>query len=946
MIDLQYNELETIPKCLLELTSLRKLNLAHNKLQQLPEVQEWSPCLTGLDLSNNQLSSLPSKVVAPAIRSLNIANNKFHTIPHCVCYLTTLHSLILSDNSSIVALPKEMGRLHCLAHLNLSGLKNLREPPKKLQRECRDCISYLNSKLYSIRPFYHMKLMVVGYANRGKTTLVARLQGKDYGDESTVGIDISEWWYRPSTGRRAFCFRIWDFGGQEEYYATHQCFLSQRTLYLLIFNLKHRNKGVEELRPWLNILSHRAPCSCIIIIGTHLDEVPDEEREEIDALLHRVGELAASYKNRLQIVEVLPAGLKNRLENIGLLKESIYNQAANYRDQGIRGHWQLIMGQNIPASYHALNKQLLETVQQEVRQGLREPIMNAKEFKAMVYQMKFDDIQDDEELKTATLFLNDVGSLLHYDDRGHNLNELYFVDPHWLYDVISKVVMIREENRSFAKHGVLCSKDIPMLTKDKQFPWQYFEQYLALLDQFEIALSLDNGLILIPSMLSDERPMEFKDEISNNKEQNYSRFIMFSSVITPPGLWGRLISRIMHSVIKVRNALNKSLLSAVSTPTVTFPHLECWYNGLYYEDQEVMFRIESFQSSEQFHGETKDGVLVIATANNIGKKIIGQLMDLVMSLLYEWYPYLIPEGGPVQKVPCLECINMERAKPFEFSVDYCLHIISKNKPIMVNCGYLSCKNHLVSMTNIIPDLLLQDIDSKFTLNIEEIEYHEDCSAILGSGGFGKVFRGKYNGMSVAIKKFSNYVLSDEDAIIELRREAMILQQLHHPCIVNMIGVCVQPLCSLILEEAPLRSLEFSLLRKWIPIHRLTIFRIATEVASGLRYVHSQGIIKRDAKASNILLWTLDPDSLCHCKICDFGISAHLSPIGIKGYQGTRGFIAPEVLYTSKREQRSVYDHRADIFSFGMLLYQLIARRHPYHNLVPDEIDKAYFRVPN
>ena len=201
-------------------------------------------------------------------------------------------------------------------------------------------------------------------------------------------------------------------------------------------------------------------------------------------MLHRVGTLAASYNNKLQIVEVLPVGLKNRIENIGLLKEVIYSHAANYKNRG----GQLIMGQKLPANYHAFDKQL-ETVQQEVRQGIREPIMNTKEFKAMVDQMNLANLQDDEELSTATLFLTDIGSLLHYDDRGHNLHELCFVDPCWLCDMMSKVVTIKEM-KPFVKSDILYSKDIPMLFKDKQFPWQYFEQYLALLDRFEIALPL------------------------------------------------------------------------------------------------------------------------------------------------------------------------------------------------------------------------------------------------------------------------------------------------------------------------------------------------------------------------------------------------------------------------------------------------------------------------
>ena len=146
--------------------------------------------------------------------------------------------------------------------------------------------------------------------------------------------------------------------------------------------------------------------------------------------------------------------------------------------------------------------------------------------------------------------------------------------------------------------------------------------------------------------------------------------------------------------------------------------------------------------------------------------------------------------------------------------------------------------------------------------------------------------------------------------------------------------------TLVLELAPLGVLSVPLLKKKVPIHRLTIFRIALEVAAALRFVHKQGIVFRDLKADNVLLWTLNPDSLCHCKITDFGSATHLSPAGVSGLHGTKGFIAPEVFYVGKRKQRSAYDHKADTFSFAMFLYQMIARRHPYHDLKAHRIDTS------
>ena len=307
-------------------------------------------------------------------------------------------------------------------------------------------------------------------------------------------------------GKKMFHFKVWDFNSQGDYDSYHQCFLTHHTLYLLLFNLKHGDKGVEELRPWLNSLAFRAPRSCVMIVGTHLDEVPDEEREEIDALLHCAGALAQPYCTKLNVVEVLPVGLRNRIENIGLLKEAIYSHAASYKNRA----GQLIMGQKVPESYHALVNQVA-TIQQEVRKGIRGPIVHVEEFKIMVHQMNLSNI-DDSELKIATTFLIDVGSLLHYDDCSHNFHEIYFIAHCWLFKMISKIVT----TNSFIKNGIFHLKDVPKLFNGNQCQvlWQYFEQFftVTLLDKFEIVLPLDSQRALIPSALSSEKPRNLKSE--------------------------------------------------------------------------------------------------------------------------------------------------------------------------------------------------------------------------------------------------------------------------------------------------------------------------------------------------------------------------------------------------------------------------------------------------
>ena len=127
--------------------------------------------------------------------------------------------------------------------------------------------------------------------------------------------------------------------------------------------------------------------------------------------------------------------------------------------------------------------------------------------------------------------------------------------------MMSKVVTIKKRN-PFIRNGILYSKDIPLLFKDEKFPWKYFEQFLTLLDRFEIALVLDNRRVLIPSMLPEDRP----EHLGKGKDEGlvYSRYIMFNSADTPPGFWDRLLSRIMHSIPQVCFALDKTAPSSLA----------------------------------------------------------------------------------------------------------------------------------------------------------------------------------------------------------------------------------------------------------------------------------------------------------------------------------------------------------------------------------------------
>ena len=73
------------------------------------------------------------------------------------------------------------------------------------------------------------------------------------------------------------------------------------------------------------------------------------------------------------------------------------------------------------------------------------PILHAIEFKEMIRNLGQPDLQSDDEIRALTLFLHGIGSLLHFDDHRHNLDDLYFVKPQWLCKLMSTVVIVEDE---------------------------------------------------------------------------------------------------------------------------------------------------------------------------------------------------------------------------------------------------------------------------------------------------------------------------------------------------------------------------------------------------------------------------------------------------------------------------------------------------------------------
>lgn len=531
--------------------NLKSINLSYNSLRDI-QLTILAVEQTGDQKSSNSIDVDKYPLTFPNITALDVSYNKIQSVPVTLSKLKDLSVLNLSGNVSISSLPAELGMASKLWNLGISGC-SLNEPLKSIVEsktyKTMDIIGYLRSILEDSKPYARMKLMLVGLQGIGKTSLLEqmRLEGssgsrrrvpehwtKRMGHStkgnlrnqkgvtlSTVGVDIHDWIFCKRTPRNQpnfgpVSFSTWDFGGQEEFYATHRYFLSKRSMYLVVWRLTDGLQGIQGIQQWLVNIQSRASSSPVIIVGTHEDLVEGGERGELVQQIR-----AEVYRRFIDITDHDKCGLPRVMDfmvvstktklNIKNLCNRIYDIVFSLRCPGSS---ERLLEQKIPATYLYL-EDIVCWVVHDRQQKKREPVLTYEEYrKVTTEQLKlrfnktFRDLEPlnsreinyNSELQQATRFLHENGILLHYEDA--NLRDLFFLDPQWLCDILSHVVTIREIN-PHVKNGLMKIDDLGYLFKSMAMDLNGGTQsyVVNLLNKFEVALTWNSQYLLIPSLL-------------------------------------------------------------------------------------------------------------------------------------------------------------------------------------------------------------------------------------------------------------------------------------------------------------------------------------------------------------------------------------------------------------------------------------------------------------
>ncbi|MEA5452275.1 COR domain-containing protein, partial [Leptolyngbya sp. CCNP1308] len=473
-LDLSRNRLGSLPAEIAQLTKLYWLELSSNQLSGLPAEIAQLTNLYWLDLSGNQLSGLPAEITQLTnLSTLDLSNNQFSSLPAEIAQLTRLSTLDLRNNR-LSSLPAEIAQLTKLSRLDLRD-NPLPIPPEILNRvgEPATIINYYQQNCTQpSRPLNEAKVLLVGEAKVGKTSLVKRLiEGTfDPHERMTEGINISDWPIQANS--QTVKLNLWDFGGQEIMHATHQFFLTKRSLYLLVLSAR-QDETANRVEYWLKIIRSFGGNSPVVVVGNQVDQ------KSLD--IDRRG-LKKKYPNIVGFIETSCSDLGHK--GIDKLKQAIQKQIAELPH----------VFDLLPETWFAVKAQL---------EALDADYIEYHQYQHICASQR---VTDDQSQKTLVGFLHDLGIALNFRD-DPRLQQDSVLNPEW---VTNGVYSILNDNALMTEHkGILERSMLHRILPPQRYPAEKHLFILDIMRKFELCFPLEgytDDRYLLPDLLSKEEP--------------------------------------------------------------------------------------------------------------------------------------------------------------------------------------------------------------------------------------------------------------------------------------------------------------------------------------------------------------------------------------------------------------------------------------------------------
>ena len=467
-LDIGDNQITEIPELVGQLTKLENLDLSNNQITSVPGSLAQLAKLSNLDLHGNQMTDFPDSITRLAdLKGLDLKKNKITAIPDSLAKLANLQHLDVSNNQ-IRVVPDSLIQLTNLKDLKLDGNPLPEELFAALKGGVPSFFRYLAST--AVRKVYPrtVKLVLLGEPKSGKTTLVEALNGNAQPcDESrleTIGVNVVNIEKSHPADKQPMYLSAWDFAGQHIEHATHQFFLTENAIYLILWNARQGTEaGKRDLWYWLELLKMRVRDPKFLLVATHTELTPPDLN---------LSEIERSYNGYQGHFPIELSSLKG----VSSLETKILELAA--ASPSLRAGW--------PSEWLVVRDAI-----RKVRQG--QPHMTPAAFRIL---MKKNGVTSPEEQTDLAGQLHYLGEILYFQERDE-LSSLVILNPEWVTELIALVLRSKEVRKH---NGILRKEDLKELWKNAKLTPKIREHLIHLMDWFDLTCSTgqrtDMGIVV------------------------------------------------------------------------------------------------------------------------------------------------------------------------------------------------------------------------------------------------------------------------------------------------------------------------------------------------------------------------------------------------------------------------------------------------------------------
>ena len=513
-INLRRTGFREFPSDLLNLKALTSLNLSETKVSTLPQKIVKSNTLKSLSLRGCGLFEFPNSITAIRnLEYLDVSDNPIRSLGNNFSKLRKLKSF-RAVGCKIQSLPEDIGKMENAEFLDIRGNRieelptsiltlrvpimlgrplteepnadefiakedsendggimgiyvsgnPLRTPPFEVINSGEQAVrSYLQSLSGKRSPVNEVKVLFVGDGGCGKTSLTKIVLGQSFdpNESQTHGINISKLTFPQKN--RTFTSHLWDFGGQEIMHATHQFFLSRRSIYVVVLD----GRREEKTEYWLKHVEAFGGDSPIIVVLNKIDENPAFEvnrrflKEKYPSIRLFV---RVSCSTGDGVDEVISA-LKRECETV----------------ESAQTIW--------PQTWFEV-KQALE--------GVNDDYISISQFKKICVKHN---LQYKDHQSTLLAFLHDLGVVLNFQDLP--LRDTNVINPAWVTDGVYKIV---NSPKVIQAGGIFRASELSEILDATTYPAEKHYFLIELMKKFELCYYVGADEFLLPSLLPVEEP--------------------------------------------------------------------------------------------------------------------------------------------------------------------------------------------------------------------------------------------------------------------------------------------------------------------------------------------------------------------------------------------------------------------------------------------------------